>query len=765
MTVRHAASTARTGSDLCPVSLGPRRSMAGTVAATRMGDLTSGSVAATRQVGMPEPVVSARATAWPASGVPGVTTPESVLAIQRTAGNRAVTRLLERDRHRVQPVQRQPTGRGGTPAEAPAKRALRLAKLLQGAPPDPAALKELMALGDAELAALEAASLALPRPDAVLVRRAVSFVKFEKTPRPQQPPGATVRPTKPGAIAARMSDVAGGRAEVRIDAVAGDRRGYTLTFTTEPEPATGSTGPATPRPATTPQAVNDAHWLQFAWRSVTVKRKQGARESAETLEARLGRSFSEDSRFHYWLTRDKDRPEWNTDTSSRSSPFFEEGSGTTTRTATKLQMFDIPAADTGQIFALFGDPGKAPSSVVSHFHATAYLVRGMSVLYKADVDMDFTFAIPPDKKTVEVTTTSKAKGDRATKIGSAHRARLGKQFAELDFLPGEGLAIPTMKPGFDPVKASLSGAWPAGTTTEEKFAEIATVAQANRIDSVWELLPGAIKTVANDKDGTAGFPGLCIAKSIAGGQASARFVDANGKLRGRLPVTDRGVLPRVALIMEDGDAFRDKAFALATLRHEMEHARHMELAVDWLAKWRSELPGPSFNDWIVKQKLDVETRSVLDHYFRGESRAPSEVLAMTEGAISALPSLPASPNIGLVLGGSFPAAISELRILGQDNTIVGGSKGMVAVRDTARKRIVDRCRQDPALATKLLAWIDALLDPSLLKVDPGNRDHASAITTIANDFGTAAGAGPGPKQLKGFLEGIRTELGKPARRK
>jgi hypothetical protein len=690
-------------------------------------------------------------------GVSGAVTPESVLVIQRTAGNRAAIHLLERHGYRSLPVQRQPRG-GTTATETPAKRALRLAKLLDKAPPDPTALKELMALSDADLTALET----------VLVRRAVSFVKFEKTPRALQPPGATVRPSKAGKIAAKKAGVAGGRVEVRTDAFAGKKGGYTLTFTTEPEPAT-TTGSSTPRrtttPPPTPPPIDDAHWLQFAWRTVTVNRNQGARTTAETLERRLGRDFSSDSRFHYWLTRDTDQPEWNTDTSTKSSPYFEEGSGTTTRTATSVQMFDMPDPDTGSISAMFSDPAKAPTSVVSHFHATAYLVRGMTVLYKAEVDLDFMFAIPAGKKTVEVTMTSKAKGDRATKIGSTHRARLGKQFAGLDFLLGEGLATPTMKPGFDPVKASMSGAWPAKTTTQEKFAEIATVAQANRIDSVWELLPGAINGVDNDNDGTSGFPGLCIAKTIAGGQASARFVDASNKLRARLPVTDRGNLPRVALIMEEGDAFRDKAFALATLRHEMEHARHMELAIDWLAKWRSELPGPSFNDWILKQKLDVETQSVLDHFFRGESRAPSEVLAMTEGAISALPSLPAAPDIGLVLGGNFPAAIAELRILGQNNIIAGGSKGMIAVRNRAHNRIVERCRQDPALGTTLLAWIDALVDPSLFKVDRSNKDHASAIATIANDFGTGSGAGAGPKQLRTFLEGIRTELKKPARKK
>ena len=108
------------------------------------------------------------------------------------------------------------------------------------------------------------------------------------------------------------------------------RRGYTLTYTTS-----------------TPNTVADARWLQFAWREVVVERSiKGSRSPNQSpLEKRIGRPFG-GSLSGTWLTTDPDHPNWNTDTSEKSSPFFEESTGTVTRTNTTLEMFDRPTAQT-----------------------------------------------------------------------------------------------------------------------------------------------------------------------------------------------------------------------------------------------------------------------------------------------------------------------------------------------------------------------------------------------------------------------------------
>ena len=66
-----------------------------------------------------------------------------------------------------------------------------------------------------------------------------------------------------------------------------------------------------------------------------------------------------------------------------------------------------------------------------------------------------------------------------------------------------------------------------------------------------------------------------------------RSVLDEGKLANKLTVTAKGPLPEVVICL--GPAVfvpGNKAFALATLRHEIEHAAHDEMAVEWVRKWR-----------------------------------------------------------------------------------------------------------------------------------------------------------------------------------
>jgi hypothetical protein len=111
----------------------------------------------------------------------------------------------------------------------------------------------------------------------------------------------------------------------------------------------------------------------------------------------------------------------------------------------------------------------------------------------------------------------------------------------------------------------------------------------------------------------------------------------DGKPVNKLTVAAKGPLPKVAIGV--GPAIFDaanKAFALATLRHEIEHAAHRQMAVDWMQKWRdADAPG-DFRMWLGSQQIALADRQLIGELADGGS-ANSEVLAHLEGFITAFP--------------------------------------------------------------------------------------------------------------------------------
>ena len=234
---------------------------------------------------------SAQADGAPAQGQESESTSSALLRVQRTAGNRALCALLGRGKGATASlpvaIQRQPErppGPGKTPGkvspETPAQRALRLAKLLAQLTPDPQALAELKGLPDAERDSLELAAAKLPRKDATLVRRALSFVRFWSVHKPlaHKPGGALT--TQGTAVKQAGAAVAGGTVEVRTGATLGSNGGYVLTYSTK-----------------APASVGDAQWLQFV-REIVVERgvRAGRPASSAPMEAKLGRAFGATSR-------------------------------------------------------------------------------------------------------------------------------------------------------------------------------------------------------------------------------------------------------------------------------------------------------------------------------------------------------------------------------------------------------------------------------------------------------------------------------------
>jgi hypothetical protein len=702
---------------------------------------------------------------------PQVLTTGALLDIQRHAGNQAAGELIEHATGaRRRAVQRQPRRGGQPPPETTPRRIARLGTALAKRSSQAAALAELEQATDSDLDALDAAAETTKTDAARVVHRGIAFVRFfrKKALQDKDPSRKTLQPktgaiptgSDAGTIVKTSSGIGGGSVVIKTGGVQGDRIGYTLTYsvpTPAPPPATpGRTGTtAPPAPAAT---VSDAQWLQFAARRIDLHwdAKPGKPAGDMPLEARLGgRGLTSDSRFDYWLTTDAASEQWNTDTATASSPFFEDNTGTVTRTATTLEMFDPPSPEESRAREAQRSPTK-PDRVVSNFHGVAYLVKGMDVIYKVDIKIAWTFA-GAGKPTTTVTAT----GAAAKQVEGQHRVRLMQQFPDLDYLSTGAMAAPNLRSRPGSITTNLDQQPWQSNDPKERFIEVAKLADAKRIDSVWELVKSEVREAQDDKDGTAGAPGLLLMTGNVSSEGAARFVDAAGKLQGRIPATATGPLPRVALMLHSKNSLQDKAASLATLRHEMEHARHMQLAIDWLVRWRVERPGRSFANWMEDQKVDKPVKALIAHFTKGATRAPTELIAHIEGMISALPSLPAKPTMDRVRGSRFPAAITQLSDLGQSSLITDASE----VRAMAIEMVVKRCCQDPPLGRALIAWIDALLKPESFTPDPANPDDAKAIVEITNVFGTGRTSTRNQKAVAAFLTDLRAAVSKPCRKK
>ena len=162
--------------------------------------------------------------------------------------------------------------------------------------------------------------------------------------------------------------------------------------------------------------ASQMRWLQFIWREVVPDRGSPA---AGTL-------------YHqgaaYPLTTNPSEPSqvgWNTDTATYlggPQAAFYELDNATNRSAGKLEIFDEPSAPATDVHAAF----------VARAHLVQYLVKGASVLFRAEFEIEHTFAQPTDRPSAKPRLVSAAP---AAAIDPGPRARLHAQFKELDYLP------------------------------------------------------------------------------------------------------------------------------------------------------------------------------------------------------------------------------------------------------------------------------------------------------------------------------------------
>lgn len=234
-------------------------------------------------------------------------------------------------------------------------------------------------------------------------------------------------------------------------------------------------------------------------------------------------------------------------------------------------------------------------------------------------------------------------------------------------------------------------------------------------------------------------PGLNIVETL-GGRGETGFVDGDAThvYRGDfLPVTLDGPLPQVAVMLSSHVFDGDKAAARTTLRHELTHAKHAQMLIAWLAKWRDAVKSaggkrPSFAAWVGKQKMsDVEAALLKGD--RGNHKWNTEVLAHVEGFIVAFTLDSTPPTASLVVKSRMPPAIEELRGLG-DN---GWASADEVVRTAALDRVKDfYSKLAPNAQASLREWLFYLLDRSTPKAPPStSKDvEAQAARTVHGAF-------------------------------
>jgi hypothetical protein len=476
-------------------------------------------------------------------------------------------------------------------------------------------------------------------------------------------------------------------------------------------------------------------WLQFIWRQAVPEfpaAAAGGTPRKTPVKMRLDNVSGP-----YHLTTDPANPRWTTDTSAARSAFWSP----LNRSSNELAMFDAPDAMPWSKMAELFKSANPPARVVSRFHAATYLIHGMDVLYCADIDLTWEFAsatFPPVKV--------KAQGVPAKELESAHRARLAARYPEVDYLPGPAIGAPQPADAFDPVPDLAPKDWDKTKGGDlERYADIAALAHAELIDDVTGKERDTINSVSPDvTSGGVGLkPGLNYSPQLAA-EGQTGYIDASSKYHNPdLPADRHGPLPKVAIKLGE-TAFklgkvRDKAFALGTMRHEMTHATHAQLAIGWLLKWRDELTETPFGDWLAKEKAGRRISGV-DFALVSSGISPfdlkaTEALAWTEGFVTALPFLPATPELDRMKNDeSWPGAIIQLRGAGKEYE---KKPSFSAATDSAvKKAVIQRIHGICSSLTQtrrdtLLAWIRFLLNPKSL--NPTAADETT-INFINSSF-------------------------------
>jgi hypothetical protein len=332
-----------------------------------------------------------------------------------------------------------------------------------------------------------------------------------------------------------------------------------------------------------------------------------------------------------------------------------------------------------------------------------------------------------------------ATGGPAKQLEAVQRARLESQDPDVDYLPaapdklsesGDFGAVQDLSPR----DTSLTEAQWAAATDMKRYEDIVPIAQAGWVKEI-----SGSKSINDAKDPKADVkPGLNYSANLTV-TAETGYIDAKGVYHNPdLPIDASGPLPRIATILGPG-AFRDKAHAVATLRHEMRHAAIEQVAVGWLLKWREERSGKDFPGWLSaqhdKKKISDADYDMISTGLPGVGLAATETPAYIEGMLAALPFLPPGPDLKQIATAKYPAAIEELRELESPKHHFF-KDSQKPVKELVLQRIHDFSCDVLAKSQRdaLLTWIAFLLNPASLKPAKPDKDDENAIKLATNDF-------------------------------
>jgi hypothetical protein len=481
-------------------------------------------------------------------------------------------------------------------------------------------------------------------------------------------------------------------------------------------------------------------WIQFMWRQITLKRGS----ATTSLQLRVDHGDKP-----FLLTSNAKTPRWSTDALHWSMPFYEKDT-TLIRSSTMLRLSDAPSAMADDVAALVtgADP---PSEVKSLFRAATYLVRGREVFCVARIEMDWLIE-NKSKKAVAKLLRQEVKLSTATELAAAHRAALARQYPQSDYFPGPPIEPPVPDDPFEPVSAKdpLLSSWPAGqapidnAVREKRYQAAAQIARAQLIEDVPNRNPPLIAPGRTTR-------GLNFDTSLKA-QGQTGFIDAASKYHNPdIPLSRADALPRIAILLGKS-AFewttssptpvtteRAKDYTIATVRHEMQHARHAKLAIGWLLRWRDQLTKQSFEKWLdsehPKWMSDVDYHLVRVALAKGT--APTEIFAWLEGFLTAVPFLPPTPKLSDVPGekNNWPAAISELDGALKEYNMLN----MLTLQRTfgalMTRRVVDYACTGLSKPERdvLAAWLKALIDPKALS--PATPDDEKIVANLRAEAG------------------------------
>jgi hypothetical protein len=273
-----------------------------------------------------------------------------------------------------------------------------------------------------------------------------------------------------------------------------------------------------------------------------------------------------------------------------------------------------------------------------------------------------------------------------------------------------------------------------------RYADIATIAQAAKLRDVTGTTESDVNFIRSAKVGEKDVkPGLNYVATLTG-HGETGFVDAAGVYAGpRMPVSLDGPLPRVAVMLGPTAFEHGKDGALGTLRHEMEHAGHMQMLIDWLEKWRKSVKAPTkladarpaFDSWLAKQKAVSKVDRQLIAGERDQSTVNTEVLAYAEGFMTSFHLGPQAPSLKLAI--YYPGAIESLW---------GAAKRFGNAHTDIQAAAIDRIRDyyDNVLdATQKQAykdWLQFLIDHAQKTPAGLEGEDRLGAQKIKSDFGS-----------------------------